>query len=207
MEAAAAVGPEQDLEQLAGSMWGAHHALARTPRPRAESADDRLDLIELELAAREVLTRYTYFYDGKDIEGLMSVFHPDCTLVNPRGTYVGIDAIRANYTFLMGTFRMVFHYAPNVMVRILDDRRSAWLSSYLFSVGVVETERFNGNCSSYVARLAMTDEGWRIREMRITTNVPLDLQRRGDPMRSFGEPPEPSAPASSSDWIGPEYLA
>jgi SnoaL-like domain len=207
MEPAATLDPSHDLEALAREMWGVHHALARTPRPSGETAADRLELIELELAARDVLNRYTYFYDGKDIDGLMTVFHPDCTLVNPRGTYVGSDAIRRNYDYLMGTFRMVFHYAPNVMVRILEDRRSAWLSSYLFSVGVVDRERFNGNCSSYVARLALTGEEWRIREMRITSNVPLDLRRRDDPMRAFAQPPEPTKPISSRDWIGPEHLA
>jgi hypothetical protein len=198
---------DQDLEQVGRSMWGVHHALARTPRARGGTREDRLELIELELAARDVLTSYTYFYDGRDLDGLMSVFHEDCTLVNPRGTYVGRDAIRRNYEYLMDVLRMVFHYAPNVMVRVLEDRRSAWVSSYLFSVGVVEDDRFNGNCSSYAARLAMTDDGWRIREMRITTNVPIDLRRRSDPMRAFSSPPEPTHETSSRDWIGAEHLA
>jgi hypothetical protein len=186
-------------------MWGVHHALARAPRPRPESIEERLELIESELAARDVLCRYTYFYDGKDLDGLMSVFHPEAKLVNPRGTYVGADAIRANYEFLMGLFRMVFHYAPNVMVRVLADG-SAWISSYLFAVGVVSDERFNGNCSSYVARLVRYQGDWRIREMRITTNVPIDLERRHDPMRGFGEPPEPTEETSSRDWIGADHV-
>ena len=199
------VDPGLGLEQLGREMWGVHHALARAPRRRAGTLDERLELIESELAARDVLCRYAYFYDGKDLDGLMTVFHPDAKLVNPRGTYVGIDAIRANYRFLMGLFRMVFHYAPNVMVRVLDDG-SAWLSSYLFSVGAVADERFNGNCSSYVARLVRHEGEWRILEMRITSNVPIDLQRRDDPMRGFGEPPEPTEETSSHDWIGPEYV-
>jgi hypothetical protein len=185
-------------------MWGVHHALARAPRPRPESIEERLELIEGELAARDVLCRYAYFYDGKDLDRLMSVFHPEAKLVNPRGTYVGADAIRANYEFLMGLFRMVFHYAPNVMVRLLADG-SAWVTSYLFSVGVVGEEGFNANCSSYVARLVHQGD-WLIKEMRITSNVPIDLQRRHDPMRGFGEPPEPTEETSSRDWIGADHV-
>jgi hypothetical protein len=184
-------------------MWGVHHALARAPRPRPDSIEDRLELIESELAARDVLCRYAYFYDGKDIDGLMSVFHPEAKVVNPRGTYIGADAIRANYEFLMGLFRIVFHYAPNVMVRVLDG--SAWVTSYLLSVGVVG-DGFNANCSSYVARLVRHGGHWRIKEMRITSNVPIDLQRRADAMRGFGEPPEPTEETSSRDWIGADQV-
>lgn len=171
--------------------------------------EERLELIESELEVRDVLRRYTYFYDGKDLDGLMSVFHPECRLVNPRGTYVGTEAIRANYEYLMGTFRIVFHYAPNVMVRVLD-REHAWLSSYLFAVGAVgdgDDNRVNGNASSYVARLVREGTAWLIREMRITTNVPLDLRRRADPMRGFGDPPEPTEEVSSGDWIGTDRKA
>ena len=202
------VGPEHTLDDLGRSMWGVHHMLASTPRPTADDLEGRLALIEAESAAREVLTRYTYFYDGKNLDGLMGVFHDDCKLVNPRGTYEGIEAIRENYGFLMGLFKMVFHYAPNVMVRVLDDRRSAWLASYLFSIGVVEGQGLhNGNCSSYVARVVLDDGVWKIREMRITTNVPMEMQPRDSVMAPSASPPDPTTDVSSADWVGPEWKA
>lgn len=207
MNANGGIDPDLDLEQLGGTMWGVHHALAAAPRPKAESTEGRLELIEIELAVRDVLSRYTYFYDGKDLDSLMGVFHPKCRLVNPRGTYEGAAAIRENYEHLMGVLRIVFHYAPNVMVRVSPDRHSAWLSSYLFSVSVLDEQgdEINGNCSSYVARVVLDEGDWVIREMRITTNVPMELQKRTNPMRSFGTPPQPTSEISSRDWIGDEF--
>src|SRR5215813_5459136 len=92
---------------LRGGMWAAHLPVARMPRPVGTTVESRLRLLEDERAVHDVLTRYTHFYDAGDIDGVMSVFHPDCTLVNPRGTYVGREAIRRNYAFLISLSKVV----------------------------------------------------------------------------------------------------
>src|SRR5688572_12019878 len=58
---------------MRGPMWAMHGALARLPRALPQGSEDRLRLLEEELAVKDLLVRYTYFYDAGDLDGVMAV--------------------------------------------------------------------------------------------------------------------------------------
>ena len=62
---------------LKKSMWGLLQDAARLPWARTSSIEERLRILEEELALRDLLNRYTYFYDGNDLDGVMTVFADD----------------------------------------------------------------------------------------------------------------------------------
>lgn len=88
------------LYELPRGLLGAHTKLAswRSEKP-VDRLEDRVASLEVELAARDLLNQYAYFYDAKDLDGLMRLYSEDCVVVNRRGTYIGPAAIRANYQY------------------------------------------------------------------------------------------------------------
>ncbi len=195
--------PRTGLEalDLHGSMWSIHHALATTPRPRAASVAARLRLVEEELAVRDVLARYTYFYDGADLDGVMSVFHERCVLINPRGTYVGAEAIRRNYAFLISLSKIVLHLAPNVMVRITKGLREAWMTAYYYGVAATPTGTLYATGGTYADRLVKEKGDWKIIARRISYNLRNTLSP--EPPTNMPPAPQPTRAQTSRDIIGP----
>ncbi|OGB91281.1 MAG: hypothetical protein A3G35_09760 [candidate division NC10 bacterium RIFCSPLOWO2_12_FULL_66_18] len=189
---------------MRGPMWAIHHKVVSLPIARGSSLEDRLRLVEEELAVRDVLTRYTYYYDGNDLDGTMTVFHDDCLLINPRGTYKGKEAIRRNYAYLMSQRRFVFHYATNVAVRLLDDGLEAWMTAYYYGVDVSGTGVLSSTAGTYADRLVKVEGEWKIIERRITYNYRHVLSP--EPPIAAGRPPEPTAVETSRDLIGPDAM-
>ena len=146
------------------------HEIARLPRKPAADVETRLQRLEDELAFRELLGRYTYFYDGNDLDGVMTVFDDECKLVNPRGNYYGKAAIRENYAHLISTRKFSFHAATNIVVRFVDGGEHAVMSAFYNSIGVYPSGSLAMVGGTYVDRLAKKSGVWRITERRITYN-------------------------------------
>ena len=195
-------------------MWSPLLELAGSPPKQDGSAEERLRRLEDDLAIKDLLSKYAYCYDASEIDGLMSVFHADSVLVNPRGTYVGIEAIRSNYLHLMSTRKFSFHHISNAVARFSDDAREAGISSYFNCVIVFRSGALAGSSGTYVCRLAQADREWKMIEMRITLNTRQALTPAATgviaPSSSLEAPapaPPPTSSENSRDWIGPEALA
>ena len=183
---------EARLEHFASVAKGRRHPfewIASSERARLDPSDD--------LGVRDVLARYASLLDAGDLDGVMGIFDAQGILVNPRGTFAGRDALRANFAWLMSQRRLVFHTTSNVLVR--GSVREAWLTAYyqIVSVNPVDEMRLSGG--TYVLQLVAGGE-WVIAAMRITDDY-LQVLRPGSSLRPAAEPPpEPSAPLTSSDW-------
>lgn len=186
---------------LRGSMWHVHLGVARQPRARLQSAEDRLQLLEDEAAVRDLLAQYTYFYDAKDIDGLLTVFHDECVLINPRGTYVGHEAIRRNYLYLMEQSKVCLHFASNVMARIAEDRSEAWMTAYYYDISATRNGRLVGTGGTYADSVVPSGAAWKILARRITYNFRHVLAPEAP---GGGAPPEPSRKETSRDIVGPD---
>ena len=185
---------------LLGPMWNIHHGVARAPRKGDTTLRERLQMVEEEAAVKDVLTRYTYFYDGADLDGVMSVFHDDCMLINPRGTYIGKDAIRRNYAFLISLSKIVLHFATNVMVRFKDDAEEAWMTAYYYGVAATPDSELIATGGTYADHLIKVKGDWKIIERRITYNLRHTLSP-APPGRMAGAP-VPTRKQSSRDILG-----
>jgi len=186
---------------LRGSMWNVHVGVAQQPRARLAGAEERLRLLEDEAAVQDLLVRYTYFYDAKDVAGLLTVFHEECVLINPRGTYIGHEAIRRNYLYLMEQSKVCLHLAPNVAVRIAADRSEAWMTAYYYDISATRDGRLIGTGGTYADRLVVVGDAWKIAARRITYNFRHVLTPEA-PGRAA--PPTPTKPETSRDIVGPE---
>lgn len=186
---------------LHGSLWSLHHAMARTPRGDLTSARGLSRLAE-ERAVHDVLARYTFFYDGGDLDGVMSVFHDDCTLINPRGTYIGKDAIRTNYGFLISLSKVVLHFATNVLVRFSKDGKEARMGAYYYAIAATPDGKLIGTGGTYADRLVKDKGEWKIIARRITYNFRNTLSPEAPPSASLA--PAPTRNESSRDILGPD---
>ena len=183
---------EARLGNFASVAKGRRHPfewIASSERARLDPSDD--------LAVRDVLARYASLLDAGDLEGLMRIFDAEAILVNPRGTFAGTEALRANFAWLMRQRRLVFHTTSNVLVR--GSAGEAWLTAYyqIVSVNPLDEMRLSGG--TYVLQLVPGD-GWVITAMRITDDY-LQVLRPGSSLRPAAEPPpDPTQPLTSSDW-------
>ncbi len=190
--------PQFDIR---GTMWNMHLGLVRAPLRRATTLEDRIRLIEEEQAIRDLLVRYIYCYDADDLDGVMSVFHDDCVLINPRGTYIGSEAIRRNYAHRISERKIGFHYAPNVAVRVAEDGQQAWMTAYYYAVGGSQSAGLSGTGGTYADRLIKVDGEWKIIERRITFNL-RHVLTPAQP-KNATPPPVGTIAESSRDIIGP----
>jgi ketosteroid isomerase-like protein len=185
------------------SMWDAFRLLSREPRPHID--DVRLSLLLAhELAIRDALSRYIYYYDSKDVSGAVSMYAADAVLVNPRGTYVGHDAIRANYQYLVSLTKMVMHYAMNHLVRLEADLTTAWMTAYIHSVGLTSEGQYTCTVGTYLDHLRLVDGDWLIIERRITANFRHGLVN--PPRVTSPPPPPPTRIETSIDLVGRDYF-
>lgn len=186
------------LEAKFRSMWGIQHMLAADPARSTESIEAFLEAQRVQA----VLIKYTYFYDGGDLDNLMTVFHPDCRLVNPRGTYVGAAAIRDNYEYLMTQPFVRFHYVTNVLAQVDEDGVGAWLTAFLYCISGGNAS-WTGFSGTYTARLIKNDGEWQYQHLRISGNVQTE---NGELNSAMPKPPVPTLPTTSADWLGPGWV-
>jgi ketosteroid isomerase-like protein len=187
---------------LLGAMWNVHVGMAATERNTPATLEERVKLLEEESAVRDALVRYTYFYDAKDPDGILTVFREDCVLINPRGTYVGHEAIRRNYVYLMGLSKVSMHFAPNALVRVEPSGHTAWLTGFYHDVSAFADGRLVGTGGTYADRLSRERGGWKIAARRITYNFRHRLTPEAPPA---GSPPTPSKVETSRDIVGPTF--
>jgi ketosteroid isomerase-like protein len=194
--------PNSKFTVLQKSMWGLLHAIARLPRTQKKDTEARLQRVEDELALRDLLTRYTYYYDGNDLDGTMTVFDDDCKLVNPRGSYFGKEAIRENYAHLISTRKFSFHAATNIAIRFLDNGEAV-MSAFYNSIGVYPSGSIAMVGGTYVDKLSKKTGEWKIIERRITYNHRSRLAAE-NPFDAPKPAPKGTRAESSRDWIGRE---
>jgi len=195
-------------------MWAPFNGISIRNSRKKGSLEERVKRIEEKNSIETLLSQYTYAYDGNDIETVMALFHPDCILVNPRGTYIGTNLIRENYLHLMSSRKFSFHHISNAVIQLADDGTDALFTSYFNVVVAFRSGALAGSSGSYVCRLGRAGDNWQITEMRITLNtrqslVPIESAPIA-PASSPDAPPPPPQPThseSSRDWIGPGAFA
>jgi ketosteroid isomerase-like protein len=191
---------------LQRQMWAPLHDLARLPAIGALDHTALVDYIRNDLEVRDALHRYTYFLDGGDLDAVMGLFADNCTLVNPRGTYIGTQAIRENYAFLIKGRKFVFHNVTNIVARVLEVDREAALAAFYNAVIAFPSGELATFAGTYADKMTKQDGVWKVVQRRITCNHQTRLKAESifDPSASI---PRPTFPETSSDWIGPSAIA
>lgn len=160
-----------DMHEWGKGQWDLAVTLLSEPRGQGVSPERRLDLLDAEADVIDLFRRYHIFYEAGDTERILSLFSDDCVVINPRGTYAGKDAIRANYDYLIGRRRFVIHYGTNPWVRFdNDDFTSGWLIAYYASISHNDAGASWCGGGMYIDRVRKVDGRWEIWQQRITSN-------------------------------------
>jgi ketosteroid isomerase-like protein len=155
-----------------GAVWD----LAREQLSRPRSTDASLDELRQELAIREALARYTYSFDGGDLDAVMTFFTDDSAVTDRHGTtHTGFDEVRANYQRLIETTHRRFHLWTNVVVRLSDGLREAWriayFHAYLEPIGG-PPQALGGAVADHMVK---RDGEWRMRERSVSVDLDYAL--------------------------------
>lgn len=172
-------------------MWDVFEAVGRSER--------RHDISD-ELALRDLQTRYVVALDSGDLETIMSLFTEDAVMINPRGTWIGREAIHSDFEAVVATTRLRFHTFTNTAVRVLNDGHEAWMTAYNTALLVSRDDELTAVAATTAERLTREHRGWQIAERRVTVNIAYELVAKPFTRRSGW--PEPSRRETSTDLIG-----
>jgi ketosteroid isomerase-like protein len=184
-------------------MWRPHLENADYPQPVLSGIEARLRKIEEESAIRDLMVKYCYNYDSNNVDGVISVFDTDCTLVNPRGTFIGSDAVRRCYAHLTTTRRYSFHHVTNVTIRLSDDMAEAVTTTYWTDKHVGPTGAIDGSDGTYTDHLRKVGAEWKITQRRITANIFYVITPLPD---AWPPVPEPTTKDNTRAWVGAKYM-
>lgn len=190
-------------QALSREMWRPLRETAAFARLKPESVEKRMQLIEAESAIRDLLVKYCYSYDSNDIVAVMSTFSNDCVLINPRGTFVGAEAIQRCYEHLFTTRRYSFHHVSNVTVRLNEQMNEAAVTSYWSDKHVGKSGSIDGSDGTYTDRVKKIGDEWRISERRITANIFYVMTPYPD---AWPPLPEPTRKENTRDWFGSTFM-
>jgi len=181
------------LDRFPATVLGAHVAAGLTARPTTRSDGERLARIELELEARAFLSKYAYFFDAKDLEGLMTLYADDCELVNTAGTYTGARSIRDMQAADMPKTEISFHHFSNVVVAIDSlENREVYVTAYMYNVAIREEEPYGTIGTVVFCLRGVSDGGLKATAIRIA----IDSRHSFNP--KFVPSADPGPYASSS---------
>lgn len=144
-------------------------------------------------------------YDAHDLDGVLECFTDDVVQVNGRGTFVGKDALRRSYEYLISGQRMIFHYGIGVFVTVDDEDPDAGLltARYFGYMTPVDSEP-NFHVGTYVNWMRRMDGRWLIAEQRITFNYQVNVELA--PRSHHPNQPDPDLVFSHVHLVEDRYL-
>lgn len=136
-------------------------AVMRLPRTLADS--DRVAWLHEEATLRDQIVEFTYALDAADIDAVTAAYTDDCVLINPRGRYEGMDAIRANYVRYYELFPWLRHVFANIGIRFLDSFDEAYVTMFQFAIHVnTPLEGLTDAGDGAFAISAFSSDIWRV---------------------------------------------
>jgi ketosteroid isomerase-like protein len=135
--------------------------------PAGITGEQRRDLVAEEAALRDFALSFAHAVNAADLDAVVAAYADDCTVISPRGQYVGTGAVRRNYQAYFDPVQW-FSFWTNVTVRFVRPFDEAYVSAYQYSVGVLDGEPgAQGALSTDVWRVRRAGDSWQIAERRI----------------------------------------
>jgi ketosteroid isomerase-like protein len=177
------------LYELPRTLFGFHVVITKRARNRVggSTLEERLDRLEAERDIRALIHQYAFCYDEGDLDGLMEIYSADCRLINNKGTFVGQDAIRANYTDNIADRSVGFHHVTDIQLALADDAQSGWAVGFLYNVAVRDGVS-TGTMANCVFHVAVIDNDWHVTESRITISNRHRFESRDVPLIATSPP-------------------
>jgi ketosteroid isomerase-like protein len=119
-------------------------------------------------AIEDVLFEYAAAMDGQDIGHLTALFTPDVVIEHANGRMVGRDEVVAGLRQAVGRHFTSHHMISNARVAAVGNGQARAVG-YFHSVHLDDPEQpdqHEDHGGWYLAELARTDEGWRLRSLK-----------------------------------------
>ena len=148
------------------------HELAQLP-PTPDGASEAW--LHAERRIRDDFTVYSYAHDSRDLEKVLGFFTADCVVVGPRGRTVhGAGELRAKYQQTFAAAGGTRHVWANVLVRIVDPAREAYLGAYHHTL-LLGPERNVCATGTDIRHLRKVGDDWKIARRWLTIDVESEL--------------------------------
>lgn len=174
--------------------------------------ETRIERLEAESQIRQLVARYCFYIDDREIDRIGALFTPDARLHSTDGVMnaAGVDAIIDQYHARFDALGPGQHFMHDIQIDFVTDTEATGRVS-----GHAELWR---NDSMMVAALRYTDryrggaEGWRIadREISFLYYVPLadypGILGSSDRNRAYPDPAPADFPERLQSWIDYEKV-
>ena len=172
----------------------------------------RIARLEAESQIRQLIARYCFTIDDRDLDGVRTLFTPDATIKSADGVMnaTGIDAIIDQYH---GRFKVLgagMHFMHDIQIDFVGDGTAEARGYVSGHAELWRTGRMMVTALRYNDIYRNTDDGWKFHERTINFlyYVPLEdypgiLQHR-DRNRAYSEPRHADFPEALPTWIAYE---
>ena len=152
-------------------------AVAGLPRvPDDPAGPGQVELVVEEAALLDWVKSFAHHVNAADLDAVVDSYTGDCTVISPRGHYVGTEEVRANYRRYFHPVRW-FSFWTNLTVRFVRPFDAAYVSAYQYSIGVNPAAgESQGAVSTDVWRVQRCGGSWRIAQRRIDILASHDHQ-------------------------------
>ena len=168
--------------RLSEQIWEELKSILKVPSTSKAKPEEKIRELEAKEDIRELLTMYTYFWNSKDVNGILSIMTDGCEIIHGKpyeGVYRGKEEVRRFFENILieapkKGLRLEEqedkHHITNLMIKVDEKMRDAKAVSYFLRVS---SGKKNGREVGVIAigwyffELRKENGEWRIRRMKI----------------------------------------
>lgn len=168
--------------EVSERIWDEFKSILKVPKTSIVNLEEKIRELEAKENIRELLATYTYFWNSKDVNGILSIMTDDCEIIHGRpyeGVYRGKEEVRRFFENILieapkKGLRLEEqedkHHITNLIIRVNEGMRDAKAAAYFFRVSTGKKDgREVGVIATgwYSFELRKEDGEWKIRRMKI----------------------------------------
>ncbi|MGF7154808.1 nuclear transport factor 2 family protein [Novosphingobium gossypii] len=174
--------------------------------------EDRIARLEAESQIRQLIARYCFTIDDRDIDAIRALFAPDAVLKSADGVMnaTGVDAIMAQYDGRFDVLGPGHHFMHDVQIDFVGDGSQGATGRVIGHAELWRNNQMMVTAIRYDDKYRNTDRGWKFAERTIgfLYYVPIDKYPNilSTPLRNhaYAEPGLADFPERLPTWIAYE---
>lgn len=170
----------EDVRERISEIWSEFKSILNVVKV-SRSFNDLVAEINAREEIRELLATYTYYWNSKDVDGLMSIMSDDCEIVHGKpytGHFIGKHQVKKFFDNILENapkkgLRLQDqedkHHISNVIIKVDKELKKAEVSAYFFRVSTgKKEEEYAAVIATGWYRFTLKKEGeWKIQRIKI----------------------------------------
>ena len=174
--------------------------------------DDRIARLEAESQIRQLVARYCFTIDDRDIAGVRALFTDDAVLNSADGVMnaTGLDAIMAQYDGRFDVLGPGHHFMHDIQIDFIGDGKREATGRVSGHAELWRANRMMVAALRYADRYCNTDAGWKFaaRTISFLYYVPVEhypgILGKPDRNHAYAAPMQADFPERLPSWIAYE---